>query len=55
MYNVYRLSLPYSKLLSCNSAGKESTHNVGDLGSIPGLVIFPGEGKAYPWRITWTV
>ena len=31
----------------CGSAGKESTHNVGDLGSIPGLgrspVFLPGK------------
>ena len=32
----------------CDSAGKESTCNVGDLGSIPGLGRFPGEGKGYP-------
>ena len=30
------------------SAGKESACNVGDLGSIPGLGKFPGEGKSYP-------
>ena len=30
------------------SAGKESACNVGDLGSIPGLGRFPGEGKDYP-------
>ena len=30
------------------SAGKESAHNVGDLGSIPGLGRSLGEGKAYP-------
>ena len=29
------------------SAGKESTCNVGDLDSIPGLGISPGEGKGY--------
>ena len=29
------------------SAGKESTCNVGDLGSILGLGRFPGEGKVY--------
>ena len=28
--------------------GKESTFNVGDLGSIPGLGRSPGEGKGYP-------
>ena len=32
----------------CGSAGKESTCNVGDLGSIPGLGKSPGEGKGYP-------
>ena len=30
------------------SAGKESTRNAGDLGVIPGLGRFPGEGKSYP-------
>ena len=29
-------------------AGKESTCNVGDLGSILGLERSPGEGKGYP-------
>ena len=29
-------------------AGKESTCNAGDLGSIPGLGRSPGEGKGYP-------
>ena len=31
------------------SAGKESTCDVGDLGSIPGLGRSPGEGKVF-WR-----
>ena len=30
------------------SAGKESAHNTGDLGLIPGLGRSPGEGKGYP-------
>ena len=30
------------------SAGKESTCNGGDLGSIPGLGRSPGEGNGYP-------
>jgi len=30
------------------SAGKESTCNAGDLGSIPGLGRSLGEGKGYP-------
>ena len=33
---------------SGSSAGKESTWNVGDLGSIPGLGRFPGEGNGNP-------
>ena len=32
----------------CGSAGKESAHNAGDLGLIPGLGGSPGEGKGYP-------
>ena len=32
----------------CGSAGKESDCNVVDLGSIPGLGRFPGDGKGYP-------
>ena len=31
-------------------AGKESTFNVGDLGSIPGLERSPAEGKGYPFQ-----
>ena len=31
----------------CGSAGKESTCNAGDLGSIPGLGRSPGEEKGY--------
>ena len=34
----------------CGSAGKESAYNAGDLGLIPGLGRFPGEGKGYPLR-----
>ena len=32
----------------CGPAGKESTCNEADLGSIPGLERSPGEGKGYP-------
>ena len=35
-------------LFPCGSAGKESTHNAEDLGSIPGLQRSPGEEKGYP-------
>ena len=30
------------------SAGKDSACSAGDLGSIPGLAISPGEGTGYP-------
>ena len=42
-----RDSLPTPVFLGfpCDSAGKASTCNVGDLGSIPGLGRSPGEGK----------
>ena len=36
----------------CGSAGQESTHNVEDLGSIPGLGRSPGEGKG-PTPVFW--
>ena len=42
----YRVNA-YSRF-PCGSAGKESTCNVGDLGSIPGLGRSPGKGKGYP-------
>ena len=42
----------------CGSDGKASAHNVGDLGSIPGLGRSPGEGNGNPssilaWKIPW--
>ena len=45
-----RDGLPTSVFLgfSYGSAGKECACNVGNLGSIPGLGRFPGEGKGYP-------
>ena len=46
----------------CGLASKESASNAGDLGLIPGLGRFPGEGKGLPtlasslaWRIPWTL
>ena len=39
------------------SDGEESTCNSGDLGSVPGSGICPGEVNGYPiqyWRIPWT-
>ena len=43
-----RLSTPVFLGFSGGSAGKESTCNVGELGSIPGLGRSPGERKGYP-------
>ena len=37
----------------CGSAGKESSCNVGDLGSVPRLGRSPGEGKVYPTPVFW--
>ena len=60
---VHRLGRsPYRNILTCgtslvdqwlriclgSSAGKESACNEGDLGLIPGLGRYPGEGKGYP-------
>ena len=42
-----RLPTPVFLGFPCGSAGKESTYNVGDLGSIPGLGRSPGEGTGY--------
>ena len=36
----------------CSSAGKESACNVGDLGSIPGLGRYLGEGNGNPLQYT---
>ena len=37
----------------CSSAGKESTCNAGDPGSIPGLGSSPEEGIGYPLKYSW--
>ena len=57
-----RLPTPVFLGFPCGSAGKESTCNVGDLGSIPGLGRSPGQGKGYQYSgletvysISWTV
>ena len=44
----YRYSL--NKGFPCGSAGKESTCDAGDLGSIPGLGRSLEEGKGYPFQ-----
>ena len=43
-----RLPTPLFLGFPCGSAGKESASNAGDLGLIPELGRFPGEGKGYP-------
>ena len=43
-----RLPTPVFLGFPGGSAGKESSCNEGDLGSIPGLGRCPGEGKGYP-------
>ena len=35
------------------SDGKESAHNVGELGSIPGWIRSPGEGHGNPLQYSW--
>ena len=45
-----RLPTPVFLGFPCGSAGKESTCNVGDLGSIPGLGRSPGEEKGYTFQ-----
>ena len=45
----YSFPFIYFMGFPCGSAGKESTCNAEDLGSIPGLERFPGEGKGYTY------
>ena len=45
---LYGFLYSWHLILSIGNAGKESTCNVGDLGSIPGLERSSGEGKGYP-------
>ena len=48
-----RLPTPVFLDFHCDSAGKESAHNAGDLSSIPRLGRSLGEVLA--WRIPWTI
>ena len=41
-------TIQYSEDFPCCSAGKESACNARDLGLIPGLGRYPGEGNSYP-------
>ena len=47
-----RLPTPVFLGFPCDSAGKGSACNVGDLGLIPGLGRSPGEGKGYPLQFS---
>ena len=51
--NYTDVSLPVFCDFPGSSAGKESAYNVGDPGSIPGLVSSPGEGIGYPLQYSW--
>ena len=44
------LPAPHLYIYLGGSHSKESACNVGDLGSIPGLVSSPGEGNCYPFQ-----
>ena len=61
IYFFFEISANFKWQYNGGSAGKESTCNVGDLGSIPGLGRAPGEGKKathssiLAWKIPWTV
>ena len=46
--NTVLLCIWITRGFPCGSAGKESVCNVGNLGSIPGLGRFSGEGNGYP-------
>ena len=47
-WRMDRLPTPVFLGFPGSSAGKQSACSVGDLGWIPGLKRFPGEGKGYP-------
>ena len=42
------LPTPVFLAFPCGSAGKESTCNMGNMGSMPGFRRSPGEGRGYP-------
>ena len=49
-YSLIYHRLFHSLGFRCGLAGKQSTCNAGDLGSIPGLGRSPGEGTGYPFQ-----
>ena len=48
-----RLPTPVFLGFFCDSPGKESAHNVGDLGSTPGLGRFPWRRERLPTLVSW--
>ena len=46
LWRRHRLTTPVFLDFPCGSAGKESACKAGDLGLIPGLGRYPGEGKS---------
>ena len=46
--NLFHFINKFGLSESCDSDGKESAFNVGDLGLMPGLGRSLGEGKGYP-------
>ena len=54
MYNLYiKLAIHLYSCFCGGSTGKESTCNVRDLGSIPGLERSSGKGKGYVLPVSW--
>ena len=49
----FKYCYPWSWQLSACSDGKESAWKSGDLGLIPGLGRFPGEGNGYPFQYSF--
>ena len=48
-----QITVPGSSVFPDSSAGKESTCNAGDPGSIPGLGKSLGKGIGYPLQYSW--
>ena len=47
------MHVPLTRCFPDSSVGKESTCNAGELGWIPGLGRFPGEGIGYLLQYSW--
>ena len=50
---LVKIPLPLQDSFPGSSVGKESTYNAGDLGSIPGLGRYPGEGNGNPLQYSF--